>query len=121
MKMEATSDEPIPAPTERQQDQKKEIPTPDRREPQPQQIEREVPRMNVTSADYRNEKLWRARRQALDKKRKQYQIAKRKKVLEKRATPNPKTEEEGSSTTKKVAVAGLLASVAGLSAYMFTK
>jgi hypothetical protein len=118
MKMEA-SDEPIPAPPPEKQQERPEIPTPDRRAPQQQPIERELPRMNVTSADYRNEKLWRARRQALDKKRKQYQIAKRKKVVEKRVSPV--TEEEGSSTTKKVAVAGLLASVAGLSAYMFTK
>ena len=102
---------------DKKDEQDKEVPLPDRRKPTVQPIERVEEPIHVKSVDKHREEQWRARRIKLEKKRKAYQVSKVKKAKNPKK-PDPVVNKMG---LKKVAVAGMLAVVAGGAMYLFNR
>lgn len=105
---------PRPTPAE----QYNNIPTPDRRVSQTQPIER-TERVIVKNTDKKKEKEWRQRRQALDKKRKQYQKDKIKKATVKKAEAREATAS--TETGSRVVSVLTIGAVGALGMFLFAR
>ena len=116
--MEAEVDGTAPPPETKKQEKSQDVPTPDRRKPTIQAVERLKEPVHVHASDKNREVQWRARRIKLDKKRKEYQVVKLKRKSKEGKVLPP---QDNNISVKQVAVAGAVAAIAGTAMYMFNK